>query len=58
VHVVGPNAEAVYLLNCPDGPPELRESFGFRTAALNEIADVLRANLEALCAAWERIHDH
>jgi Domain of unknown function (DUF4160) len=30
VHVIGAQGEAVFVLNCPDGPPELRESFGFR----------------------------
>ena len=29
VHVIGANGEAVFLLNCPGGPAELRESFGF-----------------------------
>lgn len=58
VHVIGPDVEAVYLLHCPEGPLELRESFGFRTAELNDIASVLRDDLDALCAEWERIHDH
>lgn len=26
VHVLGPGSEAVFVLNCPEGPPELRES--------------------------------
>lgn len=29
VHVVGAEYEAAFNLRCPDGPPELRESFGF-----------------------------
>jgi hypothetical protein len=37
VHVIGPGAEAVFNLNCPTGPPELRESFGFSIAAANRI---------------------
>jgi hypothetical protein len=28
VHVVGAKGEAVFLSNCPAGPPGLRESFG------------------------------
>jgi hypothetical protein len=28
VHVIGATGEAVFLLNCPDGPPRLRESYG------------------------------
>lgn len=26
VHVLGAGGEAVFVLNCPDGPPELREA--------------------------------
>ena len=29
VHVIGAKGEAVFVLNCPDGPPSLRESYGF-----------------------------
>ena len=29
VHVKGAQGEAVFYLNCPDGPPELRDSNGF-----------------------------
>ncbi|WP_246688799.1 MULTISPECIES: DUF4160 domain-containing protein [unclassified Mesorhizobium] len=29
VHVKGAAGEAVFILHCPDGPPALRESFGF-----------------------------
>lgn len=35
VHVLGGGREAVFNLNCPDGPPELRESYGFNTQELN-----------------------
>lgn len=27
VHVIGSDGEAVFNLHCPEGPPELRESF-------------------------------
>lgn len=56
VHVIGPEEEAVFKLNCPKGPPELRESYGFRLADLNSVADVLGEQLERLCAAWSEIH--
>jgi len=36
VHVIGPDGEAVFNLNCPDGPPELREGMGFRLAELRD----------------------
>jgi hypothetical protein len=38
VHVIGNGCEATFFLNCPDGPPELRENFGFKLAELNRIA--------------------
>ncbi len=59
VHVLGAGTEAVFILNCPVGPPTLRGSFGLTTAELNRIASALANNLTALCAEWERIHhDH
>lgn len=56
VHVCGAGTEAVFILDCPAGPPILRGSFGFTTADLNRIASALADNLAALCAEWERIH--
>jgi hypothetical protein len=29
VHVMGNGLEAVFELNCPDGPASVRENFGF-----------------------------
>ena len=29
VHVKGPEGEGVFVLNCPEGPPVLRQSYGF-----------------------------
>ena len=55
VHVLGAGTEAVFILNCPVGPPTLRGSFGFTTAELNRIASALAENLTALCAEWERV---
>jgi hypothetical protein len=58
VHVKGADGEAVFVLHCPDGPPELRESFGFKRPDLSHIKDALAAALAALCAEWRAIHDH
>ena len=59
VHVKGADGEAVFNLHCPGGPPALRESYGFRLADLNRIADALAAVITALCAEWRTIHgDH
>src|SRR3546814_12554455 len=34
VHVKGADGEAVFILHCTDGPPELRASYGFKLPAL------------------------
>lgn len=58
VHVIGPDAEAVFRLNCPDGPPELRSNVGFALAHLNRIHSNLAAHIEDLCHAWHKIHGY
>ncbi len=32
VHVIGGGREAVFDLHCPEGPPEIRENYGFSRA--------------------------
>lgn len=56
VHVIGAGCEAVFNLNCPDGALELRESFGFSTRELNQIAERLKVEQAILCPAWKAIH--
>ena len=56
VHVIGSDCEAVFLLNCPKGPPTLRESFEFKARSLRNVAAKLNEELQALCSAWENIH--
>lgn len=55
-HVVGPDREAVFILNCPDGPPRLRGSFGFGLRELNQVEAELERAVEELCETWSRIH--
>jgi hypothetical protein len=57
VHVMGGGCEAVLNLNCPHGPPELRENFGFSNAQVSRIKTALAGNLAHLCAQWSRIHE-
>lgn len=59
VHVRGAHGEAVFNLHCPDGPPSLRGSYGFRLADLNRIEGALAGAITALCDDWSTIHgDH
>ena len=56
VHVIGRGCEAVFNLNCPLGPVELRENFGFPSREISHVLDVLTVGLEDLCRGWEHIH--
>lgn len=56
VHIKGAGGEAVFILNCPGGPPELRESYGFRLSELNTIETTISGQLAALCAEWSNHH--
>jgi hypothetical protein len=56
VHMISAEHEAVFNLNCPDGPPELRENYGFSPSDLRNIAQLLADNLQKLCKAWSTIH--
>jgi len=58
VHVIGKGGEAVFILNCPSGPPELRESYRFNSPELKRIASALSAELLALCAKWREFHGY
>ena len=56
VHVIGSGCEAVFRLNCPEGPPELRENYNFGAAELSRIKTALTSRLTRICAEWSRIH--
>jgi hypothetical protein len=56
VHVQGKGREAVSNLHCPDGPPELRENYGFSRKELGKIFAVLTVDLARLCAGWWTMH--
>lgn len=56
VHVIGAGCEAVFDLNCPDGPPDLRENLGFSRRDLTRIAARLNAALADACTRWSLIH--
>ena len=56
VHVMGNGFEAVFNLHCPEGPPVLRENYGFSQADASRIKSALATRLAHLCAAWSTIH--
>ena len=56
VHVQGNGCEAVFNLHCPDGPPALRENYGFSQKELGKIVGALAKNLAELCAKWRAAH--
>lgn len=57
VHVMGSGCEAVYKLHCPEGPPELRENYGFEARMLSKVKAALVSRLGHICAEWRKIHD-
>ena len=56
VHVIGAAGEAVFNLDCPNGPPTLRENFGFNQSQRARIEAKLAEALALLCAKWRTIH--
>ena len=46
----------MFILHCPGGPPELRESYGFKLSELNTIEATISGQLAALCAEWSNHH--
>ncbi len=56
VHVIGPQGRAIFELNCPKGPPTVRDS-QLKSAELAKIKAVLQRHLADLCKAWGKIHE-
>jgi hypothetical protein len=56
VHVFGGGNEAIFNLNCPGGPVELRENYGFSRREFARIRDSLNNAVPMLCEEWRRIH--
>ena len=56
VHVIGAKRWAVFFLNCPNGPVELREQSGYRKAQIDELAAEIEAALSECCEKWRLIH--
>jgi hypothetical protein len=56
VHVFSGGNEGVFNLNCPDGPVDLRENYGFARRAITRIRRTLDDNVAQLCEQWRQIH--
>ena len=56
VHAIGAGGEAVFNLNCPAGPSELRVNYGTKPRVLTAIERLLNNHINELCQAWEGIH--
>lgn len=56
VHVIGRGCEALFTLNCPAGPVEVRENYGFSRREIARVERVLEDQLAILCGAWGNIH--
>jgi hypothetical protein len=55
-HILGREHEAIFFLNCPGGPPELRANYGFSLRELRDMLDQLQRIIERTCAVWGQIH--
>jgi hypothetical protein len=58
VHVTGADFEVVFVLNCPDGPIELRNIGAGKVSKtrIEQVRKVLAPHLDTLCAAWRKHH--
>lgn len=56
VHVKKGGCEAVFLLNCPNGPVKLRDKYRFKVKDLSRIEGILNQDIACLCAKWSEIH--
>ncbi len=54
VHVIGPEHEALFHLNCPAGPVDLRENYGFSTREIIRIIAALTKPLRSYAPPGRR----
>ena len=58
VHVQSSDCEAVFNLNCPQGPSTLRENYGFSRKELTRVGAHLDAQAAYLCQRWKDLHGY
>lgn len=56
VHVMEVGNHAVFNLQCPGGPPDLRENHGFAVVDLNAFARRMQNVVGSLCTEWKTLH--
>jgi hypothetical protein len=56
VHVFGDDSEAIFNLNCPTGPIELRVNYGFKSKTLNGLMLHILGKVSGFCEVWRSIH--
>jgi hypothetical protein len=56
VHVESNGTEAVFVLNCPNGPVELRDNWGVPQSEITWLEQMLAGVLSESCAKWRSIH--
>ncbi|WP_349370177.1 DUF4160 domain-containing protein [Salinarimonas sp.] len=56
VHAFEQGGVAVVVLNCPDGPPEVRERSRMPKRRADRIAGELAPWVRQLCREWETLH--
>ncbi len=56
VHVIGGGSEAIFDLHCPDGPPEVRENYGFSRGDVRRLKAGLLREIIDLCENWSLMH--
>ena len=57
-HILGRGHEAIFVLNCPDGPLALRANYGFSLRELNGIEDHLQQLIGRACQVWRHFHGY
>jgi hypothetical protein len=56
VHMLGPDGEIIYELNCPTGPVSIREVRGYSEREARKLAKRVNELVPFLCSAWKGIH--
>jgi len=58
VHAMSQPGEAVFRLQCPRGPVQLREVYGLNRQLVSRIGQELDERHWALCLNWRNIHGY